>query len=140
MLVNNRSVVEHIVKIRLDFDDGTTKECILKKGNMGHFVFRHNDRLIKEFGKVKNIIHGTNYRMIHNKDIDVYYIVLDTSHKFKSEEYKICLNDLVDIDLVPDIEVIGPNRGKLSMKVIADEKGERRYKTWPVLRPRGEKK
>lgn len=140
MLIRNRSTVERFIRIRLDFDNGTTKRCDLKKGDMGHFVFRWNDRLIREFGRVADIVEGVHYKLPPQKKNDTVFIILDSSHSLDSERYKISLNDLVDIDIVPDVEFIGPERGKMSMKIISDKKCKRRCGTWPILRPRNEKR
>lgn len=137
MLIRNRSTVERFIRIRLDFDDGTTKKCDLKKGDMGHFVFRYNDRLIREFGRVKDIREGVHYRMC-KKQIDTAYIIIDTSHTFDSEEYKIALVDLVDIDLAPPVPVLGPDRGKMSMKIIPNIKGRRI--SWPKVSHKNKEK
>lgn len=139
MLIRNSSTVERFIRIRLYFDDGTKKECDLKKGDMGHFVFRRNDRLIREFGRVKDIRDAVQYRMGANK-LESVYIVIDSSHTCDSEEYKIQLNDLVDIDLAPPVPVLGPDRGKMSMKIIADKRKGGRRKTWPVFHPRNAKR
>lgn len=138
MLISNKSYVEKIVHIRLKFDDGTIKSNILKKGSIGYITFRHNDRLIKEYGVVKDITDSLHYDL-DNHTRESVCINFDTSRKFKSEHYNIALNDIVDIELVPELEAIGPDRGEMSMRIYGENEGRRKH-TWHPFNPRKEKK
>lgn len=139
MLIRNLSKVERFIKVHLEYDDGSIKTELLKKGSMGRLTFRYDDKLITEYGVVKDIAEGQQYRL-NNRHKESVIIVFDVSHKFRSREYKIPLCDLIDIDITPSVNAIGPNRGKMSMKVVENKDRERGRHTWPISHHKNEKK
>lgn len=139
MLIRNLSRVEHIIKVHLEYDDGSIKTGLIKKGVMGRFTFRYDDKLITEYGIVKAVAEGQQYRL-NNRHKESVIIVFDVSHKFRSRQYKIPLCDLIDIELAPPVNAIGPNRGKMSMKIIENKGRERGRHTWPISHHKNEKK
>lgn len=136
MLIRNLSTIEKIIHVHLVFDDHSEKVCTVKKNDVGRFTFRYDGKVVKETGTVKDIIETFDYRI--NKDRNASAcIVLDSSEKFKSEEYKISIVDLIDVDIIPQVECIGPDKGKMSMRIMPEK---RRKCAWRPLHPNKEKK
>lgn len=136
MLVRNLSTIEKIIHVHLVYDDQSVKRCTVKKNDLGRFTFRYDGRVVKEVGTVKDIIEAFDYK-INKETSKSACIILDTSEKFKSERYKIPVTDLIDVDIIPQVEYIGPDKGKMSMRVISEK---RRKHAWLPLHPSKEKK
>lgn len=140
MLIRNLSTIDISINVHLEHDDGTKTICILKRNDIGTFTFRHNDRLIKEYGTVKDIIQSFDYKLSKECKSSVC-IILDTSKRFKSKEYKVALCDLINVELEQKIESVGPCNGAVSMKLISEEDcKEGRQESWHPLHPKREKK
>lgn len=136
MLVRNLSTLEKIIHVHLVYDDQSIKRCTVKKNDVGRFTFRYDGKVIKEVGTVKDIIEAFDYNI--NKETNKSAcIILDTSKKFKSKQYKIPVTDLIGVDIIPQVECIGPDKGKMSMRLIS---GEEKKHTWRPLHPSKEKK
>lgn len=140
MLICNNSTIERVIHIHLIYDDNSEKKCEVKKYDIGKFTFRKDDKLLEKVGTVKDIIQKFDYRIDKERKESIC-IILDCSEKFRSKEYIIPLFDIINVDIFPKVECIGPDKGKMSMKIISEECAtERRIHTWHPLLPRKEKK
>lgn len=119
MLIRNRSEIERIIKLRLEYDDHSKKEGELKVGDIIGLSFRYDSRIRKEWGKVKKIYETFHYTMEQEKKASAA-ILFDASKKFGSKEFVIPIGDIIDFSHINPNDVLGPNRGKIPMKVLAD--------------------
>lgn len=117
MLLNNKSSIEKIVHIELEYDDGTIKKGCIKKGTRMYITFRRDGRLINGYGKVVDISENIHYMGCDNA-VHSPMIIFNMSSSFRSKEYKIKICDIVNFMISPPILNIGPEKGKLPMPVI----------------------
>lgn len=117
MLLKNKSYIEKIVHIELEYDDGTIKKGCIKKGTRMHITFRRDGKLIHGYGKIVDISENIHYVSCNNP-VHSPIIVFNMSSCFRSKEYKIRLSDIIDFMISPPIMHIGPEKGKLPMPII----------------------
>ena len=117
MLLKNKSYVEKIVHIQLEYDDGTIKKGCIKKGTRMYITFRRDGELINGYGKVVDISENIHYVGCDNP-IHSQIITFNMSSCFRSKEYKIKVCDIVNFMISPPILNIGPEKGKLPMPII----------------------
>lgn len=122
MLIRNNSTTERIVHMNLEYDDGTVKKGSIKKGDTICLSFRRDGEVILDWGMVTDIIESYHYKLNRERK-ESTCLVFDTSHKFSSRHFVIPLCDIIDFEFAIPL-TIGPEKGKIPMKIIADLRKE----------------
>lgn len=126
MLIHNKSTVEKIVHLHLIYDDGSIKRGRVKKNTLMYITFRRDGRVVEAYGKVTDIVSSYHHAMEHSKNNTC--IVFNTSKRFRSKEYIINIDDIIDFTLIPPVTHVGPEKGRMPMKVLPDvERKEHRH-------------
>jgi hypothetical protein len=81
------------VELHLLFDDNTTKDCVVSKGDLIEVEYNHNGLRKHAEGKVIKIsCNGT--------DTKAWYIIVDNSCDFDSVLSRILVDNILDIDII----------------------------------------
>ena len=99
MLLNNASKLNYSVDIDLTFDDESRKTLTVKEGDTVNLTFRYNGVKLTKQGEVLSIYPAKimESQLYGVKKLSAV-IELDASTEFKSATYKVCIDDILDIN------------------------------------------
>lgn len=93
MLMDIRCSTEVSIKIHLKFDDGSKKNRLVSKDDLIEISFNQNGLMKRVEGKVIKI-------NAIDSDSRRWYLIVDGSGDFESEQYKIQVMNILDLDII----------------------------------------
>lgn len=99
MLLNNASKLNYSVDIDLTFDDDTRKTLTVKEGDSINVTFRYNGVKLTKQGEILAIYPAKimESQLYGTKKMSAI-IEIDASTDYKSCTYKVCIDDILDIN------------------------------------------